>query len=932
MKARKKSPHRANCLKNLRLSLQEEPNREKHLSHRSLSSGTPVECPHHEPSVYLLGIPLLPERRGDSELETLLNEPNPRKAQLLFQSLEYLSHNAHGAKPVKMTSFEHVGAYFSGCGPFLLRRGFDCRLQHHSPTRSVWKILLICLLLGRFSPLAIAQSNQAGQHSSDRAKASSSSPPPDGFVGDIKKVTKHFVFDQKFIWTSPSRLNLSDAEWLVPIGGITTGLIVTDPRISHEATRNSHTQESVTFSNVGVALLGATSASMYFMGLGNQDGKLRETGLLSAEAAANALAVDEVLKYSFRRERPATGNGQGSFFQSGGTSFPSAHAATSFAIATVIANEYPGILTQFLAYGLATGVSVARVTGQQHFPSDVFIGGTLGYLIGRSTFRNHHDPELNYGTFERAEQPIAAERMSSTYIELDSWIYPAIERLAALGVINSTYFGLRPWTRVSVYQMLARAEDSHLSPEATRLLEALRLEFSRESELRAGTPNKSISIDSLYERTQYIAGNPLNDGFHFGQTIVNDFGRPYGEGLQQIAGFETRAESGRFSFFVRGEYQRSPSVPGYSQQVNQTLATIDGIPGFAFNGEPSHNYFRLLDTYASFNLLSNEISVGKQSYWWGATDSSALMLSNNAAPFYGLRISRTLPLYIPWVSKLFGMVRYDNFFGRLYGDKFPPDPFTFGQKFSMHPTENLELGFSRSSIFAGKDLEPLTFGTFKTAFTSTSSGTNPGFNPRFTPGARHANFDFRYRLPFVREWASVYADSFVHDDVSPIDAPNRAALLFGLYLARVPKIPKLDLHIEGGETDSFAQQSEGGNFYYSEFLYKDSYVINRNLMGSWLGREGTGGQAWATYWLNPKSSVILGFRDVKVSHFFIPQGETQQDAYGILNYQWQNGFGLHLMAQQERWVAPFLVAGPQHNFTTQIQLSYGPKDWKMQQH
>ena len=96
------------------------------------------------------------------------------------------------------------------------------------------------------------------------------------------------------------------------------------------------------------------------------------------------------------------------------------------------------------------------------------------------------------------------------------------------------------------------------------------------------------------------------------------FGRPFGQGFQQIAGFEGRAEIGRFSVFARGEYQHSPAVPGYNANVNQSLAAIDGIPGETLNGVPSRNGFRLLDTYASFNLLSNEISVGKQTYWVGS--------------------------------------------------------------------------------------------------------------------------------------------------------------------------------------------------------------------------------------------------------------------------------------------------------------------------
>ena len=70
---------------------------------------------------------------------------------------------------------------------------------------------------------------------------------------------------------------------------------------------------------------------------------------------------------------------------------------------------------------------------------------------------------------------------------------------------------------------------------------------------------------------------------------------------------------------------------------------------------------------------------------------------------------------------------------------------------------------------------------------------------------------------------------------------------------------------------------------------------------------------------------------MKVSQFFIPEGETQQDAYAAFKYRRQNGLGLELMMQHERWVAPLLALGPQSNFTTQVQLSFWPTDWKLQE-
>jgi Capsule assembly protein Wzi len=514
---------------------------------------------------------------------------------------------------------------------------------------------------------------------------------------------------------------------------------------------------------------------------------------------------------------------------------------------------------------------------------------------------------------------------SSTYVELDSWVYPAIERLAAQGVIKYPFLGLRPWTRRAIYQMLAAAPAG--SAASAELVDAIRKGLSRETALGSDQLGKDIFIEDIYSRTQVISGTPLNDSYHFGQTLVDDFGRPYAHGWQQLTGFVTRAEHGRLSVFVRGEYQRSPSVPGYSTAVAGIIAVQDNTPIQIYSEKPANDDFRLLDAYASVEFLGQQFSLGKQSYWWGPGSGSAMMLSDNAEPIYSFRIDRTLPLYIPLLSRLLGPFRYDNFFGKLSGHLYPRQPYFYGQKVNFSPTRNLELGFSRDAVIAGDGSTPLTFGNFWKSFTSTSSGT--GINPTHNiNGARHASFDFRYRLPGLRNWLTLYSDSLIHDDISPADAPRHAAITPGIYLTRFPFFSKLDLHVEGGSSD-ITVKAEGGKFYYYEFVYRDCYLNKRNLMGSWLGREGTGGQAWATYWFNPHTTLQFGYRGLRVSPFFVPQGERQQAAYGELRYRWQGGLALQLMLQAERWAAPALVLGPQVDVSTQFQLSFSPKSWKL---
>jgi hypothetical protein len=518
----------------------------------------------------------------------------------------------------------------------------------------------------------------------------------------------------------------------------------------------------------------------------------------------------------------------------------------------------------------------------------------------------------------------ATADVSSTYVELDSWIYPALERLAAQGVIPYEFLGLRPWTRRAIYQMLEHAQGNESSEG---LVQVVKKELFRDVALGSDPLDKDIFIESVYSRTQFISGIPLNDSYHFGQTLADDFGRPYGHGLQQITGFETRAEHGRFSLFVRGESQRSPSVPGYSAAIAEIIATQDANPVGTYSDQPANNVFRLLDTYASVEFLGQQFSFGKQSYWWGPGSASAMMLSDDAEPFYSFRINRTFPLYIPLVSRLLGPMRYDNFFGKLSGHMYPRQPYFYGQKINFSPTKNLELGFSRDAVIAGDGSTPLTFGNFWKSFTSTSSGTYN--NPlRNVDGARHASFDFRYRLPGVRNWLTLYTDSLVHDDVSPVDAPRHAAITSGIYLSRFPRISKLDLHVEGGSSDITAR-AEGGKYYYYEGVYRDCYLNKRDLMGSWLGREGTGGQAWSTYWFNAQSTLQVGYRTLRVSPFFVPQGESQQAAYGELRYRWRDGLALQFLLQAERWDAPALAPSPQRDVTTQFQISFSPRNWKL---
>jgi membrane-associated phospholipid phosphatase len=210
----------------------------------------------------------------------------------------------------------------------------------------------------------------------------------------FRDLPRNFLHDQKAIWTSPLQIRASNAIIPITLVAGTAVLITTDHQImseevSHDPTYN---HDAVTVSNGMLGGLLAAPAFFYAGGKIKHDDHAAETGILAAEAMGDSLVLSEAIKIVARRERPTVDNAKGKFFQPGvnfDSSFASNHSFLAWSTATAIATEYHGPFTMIVAYGLATGVSVTRVLGQEHFPSDVFVGAACGYLIGRYVVRHH---------------------------------------------------------------------------------------------------------------------------------------------------------------------------------------------------------------------------------------------------------------------------------------------------------------------------------------------------------------------------------------------------------------------------------------------------------------------------------------------------------------------------------------------------------------
>jgi membrane-associated phospholipid phosphatase len=190
--------------------------------------------------------------------------------------------------------------------------------------------------------------------------------------------------DQKVIWTAPFRVK-QNWKWILPVAA-TTGFLIShdDPWFKDYMPSPDTVQRSKNISVLGSApVTYAVAGGVYLLGKACHDNHLSRIGLVGLEALVDSTIVSYGLKLTTQRERPHTGDKDGSFFE-GGSSFPSGHAIGVWSITTALLNAHrQPLLVQIAGYGLATLISASRVTGEKHYPSDVFAGSVMGFLIGR---------------------------------------------------------------------------------------------------------------------------------------------------------------------------------------------------------------------------------------------------------------------------------------------------------------------------------------------------------------------------------------------------------------------------------------------------------------------------------------------------------------------------------------------------------------------
>jgi len=220
-------------------------------------------------------------------------------------------------------------------------------------------------------------------------------PPPTPRHTGIKAMVKDLVDDVKHL---PSKENLM---WAGIGGGLALAVHPADDNVNQSLTNSDFAKN---FFKPGAVLgqfptLISAATITYVVGRVKDEPKVSHVGMDLIQALAISEGITQAIKFSVRRERPdGTSN-----------SFPSGHAADTFAFATAL-ERHLGWKGAVPAYIFSSYVAISRLPANRHWLSDAVFGSAVGIIAGRTVTRHGRPFPLAIGPVPGGGVAIAYSR------------------------------------------------------------------------------------------------------------------------------------------------------------------------------------------------------------------------------------------------------------------------------------------------------------------------------------------------------------------------------------------------------------------------------------------------------------------------------------------------------------------------------------------
>jgi hypothetical protein len=453
----------------------------------------------------------------------------------------------------------------------------------------------------------------------------------------------------------------------------------------------------------------------------------------------------------------------------------------------------------------------------------------------------------------------------SASIPLHSWIYPSLDKLAGLGLIESSLQGSRPFTRLEAARQTLEARDKAAavkpSPVAYEILQRLEQELRTSLDEASGgaalsylQPIRGFRFDAVYQEGPPSTPSPTTRNNAVQHALnANNSGIDYGDGFNAQAIAESEA---RFSSFF----------------------LLNWRPLFILGEDQSD--FTTLHGTATLGLGSFSIIAGRDSLWWGQGHNGSFILTNNAKPLDMVRITNSSPVHLPWIFRHLGPFRLDTLLSQLEADRHIAEPYLFGMRINLKPRPWFEVGASRAMMYGGEGQPGVGVARFLKLFAG--RGTNVYDEPNVVN--QIAAFDARIKVPVL--WgAEIYGELGGEDEAGAFIA--KKALLTGLYLPRIEPGGRLGLRLEYTDLNWRGH----GPVWYRHGTYRSGYTYEKKIIGHHVGGDARDYYGALEYFL-PNGGLLKAGIDIQRRGLSTGTVERHVQPFIAIDQPWREAYRL----------------------------------------
>ncbi len=400
----------------------------------------------------------------------------------------------------------------------------------------------------------------------------------------------------------------------------------------------------------------------------------------------------------------------------------------------------------------------------------------------------------------------APARAAELFLNDEPEIYAAVDKLNAMGYLPVFLANTRPYSIQAVRAAVEAASRESVPGEFDG--ELLRWLISYTAPKTMGRFTAAVSrSDARF-------------------TPLNNEGIPVPEGWGGLASISAREES----------------IPNLSAQLRAAF----------FKGEGDEEGNRLLDASIEAGYKFASVQVGKISTWYGPARNGALILTNNAAPYPGIRIRNPEPIPLSGWFTFLGNVQYDVFAARMEKKQPFSRSMLVGTRLAARPTRWLELGLSRVLHYGGEGRS----NGISEFLTSYGGNNDPADRSNTLAG-----YDITLNLPFRYQPLQAYWDRAGEGDNRLLGTgfpwPSQWGNIFGLYFPRILGSSRADLRAEFADNYSGHARTAG---WYGHGAYPHQY------RGDILGHPmGGGSRDWfvqSRYFILPSTFAELSYERI----------------------------------------------------------------------